>query len=162
MNPENSTGNIESKIEIVNRVFVGAAFLTVVALFIKPIPNAIPMPKPMPSNNFDLMFIGILAMCIIELIQTRYVVWQGIKKIAAGKYHPEWPGSYTGLLYSVGFGSMFPFIAAIALYHLMGNTHIHAMIIAGVGGLSYLNFLALAAKIKEAEENNLSKLSNQS
>ncbi|MHB1457607.1 MAG: hypothetical protein ACYC0V_11900 [Armatimonadota bacterium] len=152
MSVNNAVDNIESKIEMVNRIYIGVALLTVVALFIKPISNVMPMPKPMPGNTFDLMFIGLLAMSIFELFSTRIVVWQGLKKIATGNLSPEWPATYTGLVYSIGFGSMFPFIAAIALYHLMGNTQMHAIIIAGVGGLNYINYLALAAKIKEAAE----------
>lgn len=152
MNSNNGADNLESKIEIVNRIFIGVALLTVVALFIKPISNTMPMPKPMPQGGFDLMFTGMLGMCIIELIQVRYVVWQGLKKIETGNLNPEWPSTHITLIYSIGFGSMFPFVAAIMLYHLMGNTQMHAIIIAGMGGLNYINYLALSGKIRESAE----------
>lgn len=144
--------DIDSKTDMINKVFLVVVLATVVSLFIKPISQNMGMPK-MPNN---MIFNAFLVFCVAEIFVNRFVVWQGIIKIKKGVIDSEWPATHTGLLMSIGLGSMSSFICAIVIYHIMGESQKHAMILTGVGGLNYLNYLLLTVKIKEAVDNEKS------
>lgn len=138
--------DIEFRIRLCSGIFIGVILLAIVALYSRPLLG----PMKTSGSFSGHLFRMYLAASILALPIARYVVWRGLRTIGSPTLDAKTSVARGGLVYSVAFIGMWPLFLAIVKSDLAAFTHEHSIILAGIGALSYLNFLMLAARIRRS------------
>lgn len=146
MQGSNQREDIEFRIRLCNGIFIGVILLTIVAVYIRPVLG----PMKTPGSHSGLLFHAFLAVSILALPIARYVVWRGLRTAGKGILDSGSPVTRGGLVYTVGFISMWPLFVPAMDYQLANITLRQSLILAATGMLSYVNYLMLIRKIRES------------